>query len=53
MTLVILLILALLAVLIVAGPALEQIIDRIWPPDDPARRGEPMDSGRSGDAVGR
>jgi hypothetical protein len=30
---VILLILAVLALLILAGPPLEQIIDRIWPPD--------------------
>ena len=30
---VILLILAVLAVLILAGPPLERIIDRIWPPD--------------------
>jgi len=30
---VILLILAVLALLILAGPPLERIIDRIWPPD--------------------
>lgn len=32
MTVVIIAILLLLAVLIVAGPLLENIIDRIWPP---------------------
>jgi hypothetical protein len=35
----ILVILALLALLIVAGPVLEDLIDRIWPPEtDPAAR---------------
>ena len=32
MTIVVIAILLLLAVLIVAGPVLENIIDRIWPP---------------------
>ena len=33
MSWVILVILAVLAVLILAGPPLERIIDRLWPPD--------------------
>jgi hypothetical protein len=33
MSWVILVILAVLAVLILAGPSLERIIDRLWPPD--------------------
>lgn len=33
MSLLILAILATLALLIVAGPVLEDLIDRIWPPD--------------------
>ena len=39
MSWLILVILAVLALLIVAGPVLEDLIDRIWPPDaDPAAR---------------
>ena len=53
MPLTIFVVLSVLAVLILAGPALEEIIDRIWPPtegpaDDarPRRHSEP--TGRAG-----
>jgi hypothetical protein len=45
MSLLILAILAVLALLIVAGPVLEDMIDRIWPPD----RTSHTPAGRSGD----